>query len=126
MVDVKPDTEERERPRTSSSSSNVRRPTSGSRPSSAHRLDTASLAAALPNNTHQSSGIRSRITVCKRLKLKCDRRVPCGSCVKRDTTNRCQYTAAASEKIDVTTLHNRLTRVEDDLRELRAGSFRPS
>jgi len=39
------------------------------------------------------------IAQCKRLKLRCDRRSPCGSCVKRDTVQRCQYTAAAAEKM---------------------------
>lgn len=38
---------------------------------------------------------------CKRLKLKCDRRTPCSSCVKRDTVSRCQYSAAAAEKMFV-------------------------
>ena len=41
------------------------------------------------------------IVQCKRLKLRCDRRNPCGSCVKRDTVQRCQYTAAAAEKMSV-------------------------
>ncbi|KAI0031509.1 hypothetical protein K488DRAFT_8679, partial [Vararia minispora EC-137] len=62
--------------------------------------------------------IRSRITVCKRLKLKCDRRSPCSSCVKRDTVSRCQYSAAAAEKIDVQSLHNRLQLVETQLAQL--------
>ncbi|KAF8607381.1 hypothetical protein BDV93DRAFT_392949, partial [Ceratobasidium sp. AG-I] len=56
--------------------------------------------------------IRSRITVCKRLKLKCDRRSPCSSCVKRETTPRCVYSAAAAEKIDVQSLHNRVSVLE--------------
>ncbi|KAH9925109.1 uncharacterized protein B0H18DRAFT_877456, partial [Fomitopsis serialis] len=38
---------------------------------------------------------------CKRLKLKCDRRTPCSSCLKRDTVQRCVYSQAAAEKIDV-------------------------
>ena len=73
---------------------------------------------------HPRSQIRSRITVvcaeaslrspqrprieltrlclqCKRLKLKCDRRNPCSSCIKRDTTQRCAYSAAAAEKMCV-------------------------
>ncbi|KAN0094502.1 hypothetical protein V8E55_002789, partial [Tylopilus felleus] len=49
--------------------------------------------------------IRSRVTVvcaeCKRLKLKCDRRTPCGSCTKRDTVARCVYSPAAAEKVFV-------------------------
>ncbi|CEL53297.1 putative transcriptional regulatory protein C139,03 OS=Schizosaccharomyces pombe (strain 972 / ATCC 24843) GN=SPAC139.03 PE=4 SV=1 [Rhizoctonia solani AG-1 IB] len=64
-----------------------------------------------------AAGIRSRITVvcaeCKRLKLKCDRRSPCSSCVKRETTARCVYSAAAAEKIDVQSLHNRVSALEE-------------
>ncbi|KAH8990735.1 hypothetical protein EDB86DRAFT_2801882, partial [Lactarius hatsudake] len=71
-----------------------------------------------------SRHIRSRITVCKRLKLRCDRRNPCGSCVKRDTVQRCQYTAAAAEKIDVQSLHNRLQIVESQLAQIFAGGLR--
>ncbi|KAF8178099.1 hypothetical protein K438DRAFT_1505340, partial [Mycena galopus ATCC 62051] len=56
--------------------------------------------------------VRSRITVCKRLKLKCDRRTPCGSCVKRDTVVRCIYSPAAAEKVDLHSLNNRLILVE--------------
>ncbi|KZV96017.1 hypothetical protein EXIGLDRAFT_593558, partial [Exidia glandulosa HHB12029] len=62
--------------------------------------------------------IRSRITVCKRLKLKCDRRAPCGSCVKRDTVSRCAYSAAAAEKIDVQSLHNRVLLLEAQIQSL--------
>ncbi|KAF8964795.1 hypothetical protein BDZ97DRAFT_1628402, partial [Flammula alnicola] len=58
------------------------------------------------------SQIRSRITVCKRLKLKCDRRAPCGSCTKRDTVVRCIYSPAAAEKVDLHSLNNRLIQVE--------------
>ena len=36
---------------------------------------------------------------CKRLKLKCDRRTPCSSCLKRDTVQRCVYSQAAAEKV---------------------------
>ncbi|KAF8273547.1 hypothetical protein EI94DRAFT_1155357 [Lactarius quietus] len=61
---------------------------------------------------------------CKRLKLRCDRRNPCGSCVKRDTVQRCQYTAAAAEKIDVQSLHNRLQIVESQLAQIFAGGLR--
>ncbi|KAH8118203.1 hypothetical protein DFH11DRAFT_1741202 [Phellopilus nigrolimitatus] len=54
-----------------------------------------------------STGCRQRVTVvcseCKRLKLKCDRRTPCASCLKRDTVERCVYSQAASEKIYVLT-----------------------
>ncbi|CCM05634.1 uncharacterized protein FIBRA_07863 [Fibroporia radiculosa] len=73
--------------------------------------------------------IRSRITVvcaeCKRLKLKCDRRTPCGSCLKRDTVTRCIYSQAASEKIDVQTLHNRLCVVESALGTMFNGAHSP-
>lgn len=93
-------------------------------------------ATAPPSSNQQSSTpkfsnglhIRSRITVvcaeCKRLKLRCDRRNPCGSCVKRDTVQRCQYTAAAAEKIDVQSLHNRLQIVESQLAQIYAGGLR--
>ena len=49
---------------------------------------------------------------CKRLKLKCDRRTPCSSCLKRDTVTRCVYTQAAAEKIDVQSIHNRVLILE--------------
>ena len=74
-----------------------------------------SSSSLIPN-----SQIRSRVTVvcaevrpcpvqlspltpfqCKRLKLKCDRRTPCGSCTKRDTVARCVYSPAAAEKVSV-------------------------
>ncbi|KAK1229929.1 hypothetical protein PQX77_007028 [Marasmius sp. AFHP31] len=74
--------------------------------------------------------IRSRITVvcaeCKRLKLKCDRRNPCGSCQKRDTVSRCIYSAAAAEKVDLHSLNNRLIQVETMLAQATAGQFQPS
>ncbi|KAI0046789.1 hypothetical protein FA95DRAFT_1606603 [Auriscalpium vulgare] len=92
---------------------------------------------APPPHTTQSTGgprfssgshIRSRITVvcaeCKRLKLKCDRRAPCGSCRKRDTVHRCLYSAAAAEKIDVQSLHNRLQIVESQVAQIYAGGVR--
>lgn len=41
------------------------------------------------------------MTQCKRLKLKCDRRTPCSSCVKRDAVSRCVYSAAAAERMYV-------------------------
>ncbi|KAJ7772886.1 hypothetical protein DFH07DRAFT_725967, partial [Mycena maculata] len=65
--------------------------------------------------------VRSRVTVvcaeCKRLKLKCDRRTPCGSCIKRDTVVRCIYSPAA-EKVDLHALHNRLITFEGVLERL--------
>ncbi|KIK55546.1 hypothetical protein GYMLUDRAFT_107672, partial [Collybiopsis luxurians FD-317 M1] len=70
--------------------------------------------------------IRSRITVCKRLKLKCDRRNPCGSCQKRDTVARCIYSPAAAEKVDLHSLNNRLIQVEATLAQLTSGQFMPS
>ncbi|KAF8916669.1 hypothetical protein BDZ89DRAFT_934934, partial [Hymenopellis radicata] len=70
--------------------------------------------------------VRSRITVCKRLKLKCDRRNPCGSCVKRDTTARCIYSPAAAEKVDLHSLNNRLIQVETLLAQLTSGQFTSS
>ncbi|ESK94773.1 fungal specific transcription [Moniliophthora roreri MCA 2997] len=74
--------------------------------------------------------IRSRITVvcaeCKRLKLKCDRRTPCGSCQKRDTVSRCVYSPAAAEKVDLHSLNNRLIQVETMLAQITEGQFQPS
>ncbi|KAF8892986.1 hypothetical protein BD779DRAFT_1428180, partial [Infundibulicybe gibba] len=79
---------------------------------------------------HSSSQIRSRITVvcaeCKRLKLKCDRRTPCGSCTKRDTVVRCIYSPAAAEKVDLHSLNNRLIHVEGILAQITAGQFTSS
>ncbi|EMD31643.1 hypothetical protein CERSUDRAFT_59700, partial [Gelatoporia subvermispora B] len=66
--------------------------------------------------------MRSRVTVCKRLNLKCDRRTPCGSYLKRDSTARCIYSAAAAEKVDVQSLRNRLMNVEGTLEQLTTGS----
>ncbi|KIM71773.1 hypothetical protein PILCRDRAFT_57008, partial [Piloderma croceum F 1598] len=65
--------------------------------------------------------IRSRITVCKRLKLKCDRKTPCGSCEKRDTIARCIYSPAAAEKVDLHSLNNRLSVVEAQLSQIGYG-----
>ncbi|KAK0221016.1 hypothetical protein EDD85DRAFT_270114 [Armillaria nabsnona] len=74
--------------------------------------------------------VRSRITVvcaeCKRLKLKCDRRNPCGSCTKRDTVARCIYSPAAAEKVDLHSLNNRLIQVESLLAQLTSGQFNSS
>ncbi|THH09026.1 hypothetical protein EW145_g2300 [Phellinidium pouzarii] len=52
---------------------------------------------------------------CKRLKLKCDRKIPCGSCLKRDTVQRCIYSQAAVDKVDVQSLNIRLSIVEGKL-----------
>ncbi|KAL5531085.1 hypothetical protein ACEPAG_3961 [Sanghuangporus baumii] len=66
--------------------------------------------------------MRSRVTVvcaeCKKQKLKCDRRIPCESCVKRNTVARCVYTPAAIEKVDMTSINNRLRVVEGSLNAL--------
>ncbi|KAH9929060.1 uncharacterized protein BXZ73DRAFT_102214 [Epithele typhae] len=74
--------------------------------------------------------IRSRITVvcaeCKRLKLKCDRRTPCSSCIKRDTVQRCVYSQAAAEKVDVQSLHNRILEIERVLAQMQAAGPSPS
>ncbi|PIL29170.1 transcription factor [Ganoderma sinense ZZ0214-1] len=81
-----------------------------------------------PSGPKFSNGphIRSRITVvcaeCKRLKLKCDRRTPCSSCIKRDTVQRCVYSQAAAEKVDVQTLHNRIIEIERVLAQLQAAA----
>ncbi|KAF7329927.1 Fungal specific transcription [Mycena kentingensis (nom. inval.)] len=73
--------------------------------------------------------IRSRITVvcaeCKRLKLRCDRKTPCGSCVKRDTLARCVYSPAAAEKVDLHSLHNRLIQVEQLLAQGNSAAPAP-
>ncbi|KDQ07534.1 hypothetical protein BOTBODRAFT_76690, partial [Botryobasidium botryosum FD-172 SS1] len=68
--------------------------------------------------------IRSRVTVCKRLKLKCDRRNPCGACVKRDAVARCLYSPAAAEKIDVQSLHNRVLQLEGHIIQLTSGKLK--
>ncbi|KAJ6618694.1 hypothetical protein B0H10DRAFT_1732647, partial [Mycena sp. CBHHK59/15] len=74
--------------------------------------------------------VRSRVTVvcseCKRLKLKCDRRNPCASCVKRDTVARCIYSPAAAEKVDLHSLNNRLIHVEGLLAQFAAGEQPPA
>ncbi|KAJ7628643.1 hypothetical protein FB45DRAFT_748603, partial [Roridomyces roridus] len=83
-------------------------------------MDEPQTSSATGNAQAQASGsqpqVRSRITVvcaeCKRLKLKCDRRTPCASCVKRDTVVRCIYSPAAAEKVDLHSLNNRLIQVE--------------
>ncbi|KAG6828123.1 hypothetical protein H0H92_009114 [Tricholoma furcatifolium] len=62
---------------------------------------------------------------CKRLKLKCDRRSPCGSCTKRDTVSRCIYSAAAAEKVDLHSVNNRLMEVETILAFITAGKTPP-
>ncbi|KII91766.1 hypothetical protein PLICRDRAFT_696757 [Plicaturopsis crispa FD-325 SS-3] len=84
---------------------------------------TSTQGAANPasSSVNSSTGpqIRSRVTVvcaeCKRLKLRCDRRSPCGSCVKRDTVSRCVYSPAAAEKVDLHSLNNRLISVESQI-----------
>ncbi|KAJ7594251.1 hypothetical protein C8J56DRAFT_431833 [Mycena floridula] len=80
--------------------------------------------------TNQPPQIRSRITVvcaeCKRLKLKCDRRTPCSSCTKRDTVQRCIYSPAAAEKVDLHSLNNRLIQVEATLAQMTSGQFMSS
>ncbi|KIM41574.1 hypothetical protein M413DRAFT_71958, partial [Hebeloma cylindrosporum] len=72
------------------------------------------------------SQIRSRVTVCKRLKLKCDRNTPCGSCTKRNTVDRCTYSPAAAEKVDLHSLNNRMIQVETFLAMLTAGQPLPA
>ncbi|KAJ7489057.1 hypothetical protein FB451DRAFT_980137, partial [Mycena latifolia] len=61
--------------------------------------------------------VRSHITgvcaECKRLKLKCDRRTPCASCLKRDTVVRCIYKRTHPHKSNRTaTLEDRLHHLE--------------
>ncbi|KAH6910712.1 hypothetical protein BKA70DRAFT_1560609 [Coprinopsis sp. MPI-PUGE-AT-0042] len=69
--------------------------------------------------------IRSRITVvckeCKRLKLKCDRKMPCGSCVKRSTVHNCEYSQQATEKVDLQSLNNRIMDLELALLRVSQG-----
>ncbi|KZV82832.1 hypothetical protein EXIGLDRAFT_584146, partial [Exidia glandulosa HHB12029] len=59
------------------------------------------------------SALCSRNMQCKRLKLKCDRRAPCSSCVKRDAAVKCEYSVEAKEKVDVQSLHNRILLLEN-------------
>ncbi|KAF8153178.1 hypothetical protein B0H34DRAFT_861342 [Crassisporium funariophilum] len=97
-------------------------PNSSQPPSSANQ-QSASTSSTGPQ-------IRSRITVvcaeCKRLKLKCDRRAPCGSCTKRDTVVRCIYSPAAAEKVDLHSLNNRLIQVEATLALITSGQTTPA
>ncbi|KAM6501082.1 hypothetical protein JOM56_004096 [Amanita muscaria] len=83
----------------------------------------------IPSSQSSVPQIRSRITVvcaeCKRLKLKCDRRNPCGSCTKRDTVSRCIYSPAAAEKVDLHSLNNRLIQVEATLSLITSGQTPP-
>ncbi|KAH7883073.1 hypothetical protein F5I97DRAFT_1901712 [Phlebopus sp. FC_14] len=82
----------------------------------------------VPSANSGGPQIRSRVTVvcaeCKRLKLKCDRRTPCGSCTKRDTVARCVYSPAAAEKVDLHSLNNRLIQVESQLAQFTAPGAR--
>ncbi|KAI0649844.1 hypothetical protein C8Q79DRAFT_900829, partial [Trametes meyenii] len=66
--------------------------------------------------------VLTRALQCKRLKLKCDRRTPCSSCLKRDTVQRCVYSQAAAEKVDVQTLHNRVLEIERILAQMQSAS----
>ncbi|GJJ14775.1 hypothetical protein Clacol_009043 [Clathrus columnatus] len=54
------------------------------------------------------------------------RRTPCSSCIKRDTVSRCTYSAAAAEKIDVQSLHNRILVLEAQISQLSSGKGRLS
>lgn len=54
--------------------------------------------------------------------MKCDRRTPCSSCLKRDTVQRCVYSQAAAEKIDVQSLHNRILILEGALAKLSSAT----
>ncbi|KAG6835725.1 hypothetical protein H0H93_015305 [Arthromyces matolae] len=89
-------------------------------------MDEPPLSATAPATAPQ---VRSRVTVvcaeCKRLKLKCDRRAPCGSCTKRDTVPRCVYSPAAAEKVDLHSVNNRLVHVEQTLSLITAGKTPP-
>ncbi|GLB39910.1 hypothetical protein LshimejAT787_0704200 [Lyophyllum shimeji] len=104
---------------------NQQNPSQDSVPSTA-TMDDQPQQPAAPSAAPQ---IRSRITVvcaeCKRLKLKCDRRTPCGSCTKRDTVSRCIYSPAAAEKVDLHSLNNRLIQVESILAMVTAGKTPP-
>lgn len=86
--------------------------------------DTISSAASGAQHLPQ---VRARITVvcaeCKRLKLKCDRKMPCGSCVKREATSKCHYSAAAAEKVDLQSLNNRLVQLEQYISMSSGGQF---
>ncbi|KAJ6588519.1 hypothetical protein B0H19DRAFT_923383, partial [Mycena capillaripes] len=91
----------------------------------------AAPAAAAANGAAAASSanppqVRSLITVCKRLKLKCDRRTPCGSCVKRDTVVRCIYSPAAAEKVDLHSLNNRIIHLEQLMSQFGGDSAPPS
>ena len=77
-----------------------------SRPSKARSWRSLSLPGIANFLVHRSPQPSSRwnrqltrVFQCKRLKLKCDRRTPCSSCIKRDTVQRCVYSQAAAEKV---------------------------
>ncbi|KAL0946200.1 hypothetical protein HGRIS_012460 [Hohenbuehelia grisea] len=70
---------------------------------------------------HTLALLMFRVIQCKRLKLKCDRKQPCGSCSKRETVHRCIYSPAAAEKVDLHSLNNRLIHVETTLTQLTSG-----
>ncbi|KAH7099249.1 hypothetical protein BKA62DRAFT_318508 [Auriculariales sp. MPI-PUGE-AT-0066] len=67
-----------------------------------------------------NAAIRSRVTVvcteCKRLKLKCDRKAPCSSCIKRNASAQCQYATNTPNPPDVQTLHQRVSKLEVTMR----------
>ncbi|KAI5891383.1 uncharacterized protein SCHCODRAFT_01201831 [Schizophyllum commune H4-8] len=100
------------------------RPQSPSAGGSSAAYDAAAPSGSGAQNLPQ---VRARITVvcaeCKRLKLKCDRKMPCGSCVKREATSKCQYSAAAAEKVDLQSLNNRLVQLEQYIAMSSGGQF---
>ncbi|KAL1698989.1 hypothetical protein EV121DRAFT_296618 [Schizophyllum commune] len=100
------------------------RPQSPSAGGSSAAYDAAAPGGSGAQNLPQ---VRARITVvcaeCKRLKLKCDRKMPCGSCVKREATSKCQYSAAAAEKVDLQSLNNRLVQLEQFISMSSGGQF---
>ncbi|KAI4523117.1 hypothetical protein K525DRAFT_237192 [Schizophyllum commune Loenen D] len=100
------------------------RPQSPSAGGSSAAYDAAAPGGSGAQNLPQ---VRARITVvcaeCKRLKLKCDRKMPCGSCVKREATSKCQYSAAAAEKVDLQSLNNRLVQLEQFIAMSSGGQF---
>ncbi|KAG8873660.1 hypothetical protein FRB97_006551 [Tulasnella sp. 331] len=55
-------------------------------------------AGAGTNATSMSKRTTVVCQECKRLKLRCDRRLPCDQCTKRSTTTKCKYSAQAAEK----------------------------
>ncbi|PBK97603.1 hypothetical protein ARMGADRAFT_961148 [Armillaria gallica] len=78
------------------------------------------------NGTKRSSGKKTTLSCqeCRRLKLKCDRNFPCGSCRKRGVSDICPNGALVSGKgtrfilANTEQLHNKINEMGDRIRDL--------